>query len=439
MIALVQKKKAHGTSISFDTLPTVGNKIIVGVAIWNTAIGTGDITDNQGNTYTRDVTRSPGASKANVALFSAPVGTSAGTFTISWGGASAPTLFIFEYSGIAASSAFDQSNTHDDTTTAVSAGAVTTTTDGELYIALTSNDNGTDDGIKFDASGGPGKQIEDLNGSSSQNGCVSAMVANQGTYTPAWTLDGTQNSFSCVATYKPTSAGLVTIKNLLSGKSSADATSYATASGNFVAGRLYLIAFSSRTGITANPNQPTASGAGITWVVPTNGSVVFDTTSSSRRRLTVFYGLCTADQAGAITIDEGGQTQTAATWTIEEVTGHNTTTPVVQAANNQSQSNVTSLTATLAAFANANNPTFGAFGDPGSIVPVAGSGFYDVGAARDRTENSVSVNTEFKPTNDTTVDWSFATALEIGCIGVEINAASVVAATAKQLSALGVG
>lgn len=221
----------------------------------------------------------------------------------------------------------------------------------------------------------------------------------------------------------------VTQTNKLFAASATDATSYNTASVTPTANRLYLLAVWSRTGITADPNAPTVTGAGLTWVQV--ATVVYDNTSSSRRRLTVFRAMG-AGSAGALTIDFGGQTQTSATWDLTEfdgvdTSGTNGSGAVVQSATNfDGGTTATSITATLSAFGSVNNATYGAggSGQTGNTAAV-GSGFTQISNGSPDGEAGQLCITEFKNSNDTTVDASFTpTGSEIGIIGVEIKAAA---------------
>lgn len=223
----------------------------------------------------------------------------------------------------------------------------------------------------------------------------------------------------------------IAVTNIASSSSVSAGSSVATASFTPVANRLYLVSIATRTGITADPNQPTATGNGFTYVVPTNGSVVYDNTSSSRRRLTVFRALAASPTAGAITFSFGGQTQTNFVWSIDEVTGMDATGTngsgaIVQVVNNfDATITNASLTVTLAAFGSASNSTFGVFsnGDGSVGVATAGSGFTKKGEVAD-SGNTIRLVSEFQTANDTSVDLTFATPAEIGGIGIELKIAA---------------
>lgn len=232
--------------------------------------------------------------------------------------------------------------------------------------------------------------------------------------------------------------------NLIHNSLDSSATSYATASYSPPANTLILASFTSRSNITVDPTQPTATGNGLTWVVV--GSVVYDNTSTSRRRVTLFRAMGASPTTGALTFDEAGQTQTGGSWVIDQVTGTDTSGSdgsgaIVQAVTNfDGAGTATSLTVTLAAFSSANNSTYGSwgYGNPANAA-TAGSGFTIIGDDASIV-NGARVTTEFQTANDTTVDISYAAGGEIGGIAIEIKASSAVTATfipRRQLMGVG--
>lgn len=197
-------------------------------------------------------------------------------------------------------------------------------------------------------------------------------------------------------------------------------TSSTTSSVSLASGAVEVLLVSSRTGITQNPNQPTVSGNSLTWTPVT--SVLYDDNSDSRRKETVFIGTGTPT-TGTITINFGGQTQTDDAWTLDEFTGVDTTNPVVQYAVNaiQEGGSQTTITATLSAFSDVNNATYGGFGFSGNDGPVQGSGFTKLNSQISST--NVGVLSEWKSTNDTTVDGSLNIATTpMGMIAIELRA-----------------
>lgn len=217
----------------------------------------------------------------------------------------------------------------------------------------------------------------------------------------------------------------VAASNKFSDNTATGATSFATQSWTPTANRLNFLCFYSRTGISADPTQPTASGNSLTWNLA--GSVVFDSTGSSRRRLTAFWALGASPSTGATTIDCGGQAQTGAAWIVDDFTGIDTASPVVQTVTNKDEGvSQTSLTVTLAAFGSANNATYGFFATATNAqTPTVGSGFTLVD---EETSNAIEVaakiDTEFRSDNDTSVDMSWSANSQFGGIAVEIKAAT---------------
>lgn len=212
------------------------------------------------------------------------------------------------------------------------------------------------------------------------------------------------------------------------GGSGTDATNHATASFTPVAGRIYLIAVAERNGSSTDPGQPTATfgGTGLSSLtIPSGGSVVFDNSSSSRRRLTVFYAIASGSPtSGTITFNHS-TTMTSADWSVTEVDGADTSTPVVQAANNfdPGASPGITVTATLSAFSDAANGTYGAAasGQAGTAMTV-GSGFSSLSSATDDGESGQWLLTQYKTSNDTSVDATGDN--EIGVVGLEIKDAA---------------
>lgn len=200
-----------------------------------------------------------------------------------------------------------------------------------------------------------------------------------------------------------------------------------TASVTLVAGRLYLLTVTQRRGDSTDPVEPTISSTGATWVKV--NTVVFDSTSSSRRRVTVFRTMVSSNQTGTITITYGSNVSDAI-WILDEFTGVDTTGTngsgaTVQSATNKNEAGATSLTVTLAAFGSTNNATYGAFGWDGiTSVPTVGSGF-TLKVNQNDSGTDLSSLTEFRSDNDTSVDSSYSPAAGlIGGIAIEIKAAA---------------
>lgn len=230
----------------------------------------------------------------------------------------------------------------------------------------------------------------------------------------------------------------VSATNLTNGADAVDGTVFNTASITPTANNLVFLTFLSRRGDSVNPADPTVTGNGLTWV--NIGSINYDTTSTSRRTLTLFRAMGSSPSTGAVQITAPA-TLTSCVWSVDQFSGVDTTGTngsgaVVQVVTNSTASG-TSLTVTLAAFSDANNATFGAFGNSDQIFSsTAGTGFTKLGDNGD-ADTSSRCTTEFKNSNDTSVDMSFSSATELGGIAVEIKAAAT--STVKTLAALGVG
>lgn len=216
----------------------------------------------------------------------------------------------------------------------------------------------------------------------------------------------------------------------------------ATASITPTSNNLVSLTVATRTNVTVDPNQPTAVGNGLTWVVAS--TTVYDNSSTSRRRETTFRAMGASPSTGVIVIDFGGQDQTDVVWIVDQFSGVDTSGTngsgaVVQSVPNQDTTGaVNTLTVTLSAFASASNATYGVFANgDGSGTYTVGSGFSQSANVVDPDNNIRSIS-EFRSDNDTSVDVSNSTNSEIGGIAWEIKA-SVVAATTKNFALLGVG
>ena len=149
--------------------------------------------------------------------------------------------------------------------------------------------------------------------------------------------------------------------------------------------------------------------------------MVYDNTSSSRKRLTVFKALCASTTSGAITFDESSQAQTHAEWIVLEIaSGFATSGTVVQSVSNfDGSASVATITSTLAAFGSVNNATMGFFGDGDAATFSAGSGFTTSDSSK--VNGAIGIFSEFRPDNDTTVDATDSQNSELGVIGLEIK------------------
>lgn len=210
----------------------------------------------------------------------------------------------------------------------------------------------------------------------------------------------------------------ITVTTIESGADGADKSSFTTASYTPNANRLILAClYINETTGGGTPPVPTLSGNGLTWTLVA-------TSTTGTVRACIFRAVGSAPSIGALTIDFAGNTENDLQWIIEEFTdinigGTNGANAIVQSATNTA-SNPSSLTVTLGAFSNAINPTFGLVcsrNGPGPLT-TPGDGFTEI------TEvGSIHMTqTQWKKTNDTSVDWSFSSPLNDACaIALELK------------------
>lgn len=148
-IAVVQtssegRVSSGSATASFASTPTVGNKIVATVAMWNgSGAPSGTVTDNKGNTWTRRATRSQGLT--TVEIWEAPITVTGSSFSMSCAPSIAGSeinLIGCEYSGLGA---YDQ-NVVGGGTAATTSLALTTGTLAaaeSLLASVISADSGT--------------------------------------------------------------------------------------------------------------------------------------------------------------------------------------------------------------------------------------------------------------------------------------------------------
>lgn len=214
--------------------------------------------------------------------------------------------------------------------------------------------------------------------------------------------------------------------NLTSDKSAISASSFNTASISPSVNNLLLLTCAARRTDSTQPVAPTVTGNGLTWVKV--NEIYFDTDSTSRKTLFVFRSLGPSPSSGVVTMDYGTQTITQTTWSVDQfsgidISGTNGSGAIVQSAT-ATDVDGGGFTITLNTFSNINNATFGGFADDSTTTaPTAGSGFTLLGSNDGTT--TFCQGTEWKSTNDTSVDMVFGSALggRGGGIAIEIKSA----------------
>lgn len=205
------------------------------------------------------------------------------------------------------------------------------------------------------------------------------------------------------------------VGNLTAAYDVVDRATYTTASISPTNGNICLITVGTQRIGAASPT-PTVSGAGLTWTlvnVAENGASPF-------WQCAMFVGTGTPS-AGTLSISFGGTTEQACSWVVDEFSGINTTTPVIQSAATSNSS--TSTTVTLAAFASASNIAYGAFVHRVNESITVGSGFSQAGTING-TGPDQRTTTEYKLSSDTTVDASWSTSNVTSAVACELNVTS---------------
>lgn len=168
------------------------------------------------------------------------------------------------------------------------------------------------------------------------------------------------------------------------------------------------------------PDEPTASGNGLTWVVA--HTEIFTDTATFTGRGTIFRAMGASPSSGAVTASFGTAVGASAIWTGEatgvDTSGTNGSGAVVQTA--EGEGTGTAITATLAAFGDAtNNAAFAcAFwgGAANNSSPEAGfTGLTELDALTSyglRAQWRVGQDTSPATTGSATTDWVML-ALEI--------------------------
>jgi len=202
--------------------------------------------------------------------------------------------------------------------------------------------------------------------------------------------------------------------NIIHNNTTGGSGSATTASVTLAAGKFYLLTVHAGAYVATQGPPSSITGNG-TWALVNNTN--FDT--GNFKNLAVLSAVGTGT-TGTITINLPA-TCTQIEWSVDEFTGTQLAGTSGAAAIAQSGVNtgtaVTSLTVTLGAFASVSNATFGAFlGNNGGTALTVGTGFTGLGS--DVIATSRALLTEYKATNDTTVDM---TTPSCNCAGVAIE------------------
>lgn len=220
--------------------------------------------------------------------------------------------------------------------------------------------------------------------------------------------------------------------------SDADQASYATGSVAPAGDALILVAVENRRAAAGGATLPTLAGNGLTWVEIATQPFDDDGAETKRGRLTVFRSMGAAPSSGAITASFGGTTQLACIIHVVEFTGVVTTgangaDAVVQSAKNEGVG-VSSLTVTLAAFAQAENGAYSAFAADVNVAINPDTGWTEIND--DGTTAPISrLETQWRADNDTSaVGTMSAGGADMAGIALEIAAQVDTPSTPNNIS-----
>lgn len=217
---------------------------------------------------------------------------------------------------------------------------------------------------------------------------------------------------------------IITKTDLTSNTSTTNATTYTTASISPGANKIVFLAVASGlfSGAPAAPSS--IVGNGLTWV-----QVATIQNPTTNFRLTLFRAMGASPSAGTVAINFGA-TQEGCAWSIFELdkvatSGSNGADAVVQVVTNTATT-VTSLTVTLSAFSSTDNATVGVFlsyDGPFAQTITPGSGFTQIHQQTISHDfNNAKIMTDWRDTNDTTVDATVPTFSSSWCgIALEIK------------------
>lgn len=199
-VRIQSKKEISSANVSFDSTPTPGNLVIVAITRWND-ISSGEVSDNQGNTYTF-IRKQPGGPGTDTgALFYAKNILASGTFTVSYAGGG--TISIHEYSGLDLSNPLDQQNSNNGSSTTPDSGNVTTGTDGELFFALAWS---IQNGDSWAANNGFTLRENETDNNTYERHATADKIGNAQTTSGNFTVSSSDSWLVLIATFKP-SAG----------------------------------------------------------------------------------------------------------------------------------------------------------------------------------------------------------------------------------------
>lgn len=219
----------------------------------------------------------------------------------------------------------------------------------------------------------------------------------------------------------------VAFTNLTSGTDTDGNSTAVTASVTLTANRLHLLTVSSNQFNGSPAEIPTCTGwtQVATFIYYNAGG-----TDIPSNRLTILRRMPGSNETGTHTIDFNSVSQNEVMYSIDqsdanvETGGTNGSAAIVQSVTNSG--NGTALAATLAAFGSTDNGTFGAgtIYASGMTSWTVGTNFTALANIAGGFSTDLSMLTEYRDVNDTSVDATAAATGDWGMIAVEVAAAS---------------
>jgi hypothetical protein len=205
VVQVGHKDIGNPTQFAFGSAVTVGNWIVVVINAYSGLPGATAVTDNKGNTYTRDLVSSSGTG-LSYAFYSAKVTTGGTGLVVSYawtGGQAYGNMDVAEVAGLVASAPFDKSATNSGTSSAYTSGTTATLTQSdEIAFASVGVDTGTNAAIT-EASGWTLVGEEENGSTSGVENVAYKVVAATTALSHAWTTAQPSNPWlAVIATYK---------------------------------------------------------------------------------------------------------------------------------------------------------------------------------------------------------------------------------------------
>lgn len=209
--------------------------------------------------------------------------------------------------------------------------------------------------------------------------------------------------------------------------STANQASYATATGTPTANATQVLGVAVHRSAGA-VGTPTVSGCGLTW-----NQVAQVSYNSATYRVLVFTAVGASPTTGQVTIDLGGTTHDDCSWAWIELSGDDTSAPVVQSNTGTSASGAPNVS--LSAFGSANNATLGWFGGRENLGTWTEGGGFTVITAPSAGGAGTRCLLQFRTDNDTGVDASYSSGGNVGGIALELKAEAGTSVTTPTIAA----